>query len=72
MLIFQSAHSGKIKTESGVWIPKTYKSNRYAQWRENSKIDQQEEDNDSDEDEETVNNNKKGKFTLAIIVNDNN
>jgi ATP-dependent RNA helicase DDX54/DBP10 len=28
----------KIKTESGVWIPASYKSDRYAKWRERSKL----------------------------------
>lgn len=46
---------GKIRTESGVWIPATYKSNRYSQWREKSKI---EEDN-KDSDDEQVNNKRK-------------
>ncbi|XP_066581987.1 ATP-dependent RNA helicase DDX54 isoform X2 [Prorops nasuta] len=41
--------AGKIRTESGVWIPATYKSNRYAQWKEKSKIDAV---NDDDSDEE--------------------
>ena len=31
----------KIKTESGVWIPASYKSDRYAKWRERSKLEQQ-------------------------------
>ena len=30
----------KIKTESGVWIPASYKSNRYAKWKERSKLAQ--------------------------------
>ena len=35
----------KIKTESGVWIPASYKSDRYSKWRERSKLEQQLEDN---------------------------
>ena len=30
----------KIKTESGVWIQASYKSNRYAKWKERSKLAQ--------------------------------
>merc|ERR1711915_469644 len=37
----------RIKTESGVHISATYKTNRYAKWKERSKLAQQ--DNDSDE-----------------------
>lgn len=29
---------GKIRTESGAWIPATYKTNRYEQWKDKSKI----------------------------------
>lgn len=32
-----SEKAGKIRTESGVWISKTYKTNRYAEWKEKSK-----------------------------------
>ncbi|GJQ84455.1 hypothetical protein Trydic_g15666 [Trypoxylus dichotomus] len=42
---------GKIKTESGVWISATYKSNRYNQWKEKTKA--AENDADSDEDDES-------------------
>merc|ERR1719433_1216082 len=42
----------KIKTESGVWIPASYKSDRYSKWRERSKLEQQleaeQEENDDD------------------------
>lgn len=40
---------GKIRTESGVWIPATYKTNRYSAWKEKSKIDAA---NDDDSEEE--------------------
>ncbi|CAD1478066.1 unnamed protein product [Heterotrigona itama] len=35
----------KIQTESGVWIPASYKSNRYSTWKEKSKIDATNDDN---------------------------
>ncbi|XP_034190924.1 ATP-dependent RNA helicase DDX54 isoform X1 [Osmia lignaria lignaria] len=38
----------KIRTESGVWIPASYKSNRYSAWKEKSKADAA-SDNDSEE-----------------------
>lgn len=40
--------AGKIRTESGVWIPATYKTNRYTQWKEKSKVDTV-DDEDSEE-----------------------
>lgn len=33
--------AGKIRTESGIWIPATYKTNRYADWKEKTKIEDQ-------------------------------
>ena len=33
----------KIKTESGVWIPASYKSDRYAKWKQRSKLAQMQE-----------------------------
>ncbi|XP_008553584.1 ATP-dependent RNA helicase DDX54 [Microplitis demolitor] len=41
---------GKIRTESGAWISASFKSNRYQQWKDKSKIDSR--DNDDDDDEE--------------------
>lgn len=41
---------GKIRSESGAWIPASYKTNRYTQWKEKSKVDSLNDDND-DEDE---------------------
>lgn len=39
----------KIRTESGVWIPASYKSNRYSTWKEKSKIDAKNDDDNSEE-----------------------
>merc|ERR1712025_746407 len=36
----------RIKTESGVYISATYKTNRYNKWKERSKLTQMEERND--------------------------
>merc|ERR1712227_1019920 len=41
----------RIKTESGVYISATYKTNRYNKWKERSKLAQQQERDDNDEDE---------------------
>ncbi|CAM1299691.1 DDX54 (predicted), partial [Pycnogonum litorale] len=35
----------RIKTESGVWIPATYKSDRYKQWKDKQKKDYVDDDN---------------------------
>ncbi|XP_046617895.1 ATP-dependent RNA helicase DDX54 [Neodiprion virginianus] len=40
--------SAKIRTESGVWIPATYKGNRYSQWKERSKVDTANDDDDEE------------------------
>lgn len=42
----QDVRKGKIQTESGVWIAASFKSNRYAQWKEKSKIDQEDDENE--------------------------
>eukprot|EP00096_Caligus_rogercresseyi_P015644 TRINITY_DN8119_c0_g1_i1.p1 TRINITY_DN8119_c0_g1~~TRINITY_DN8119_c0_g1_i1.p1 ORF type:complete len:787 (+),score=227.43 TRINITY_DN8119_c0_g1_i1:263-2362(+) len=45
-----SSEKKKIKTESGVWIPASYKSNRYKHWKERSKAAVFNEDNEEEED----------------------
>jgi ATP-dependent RNA helicase DDX54/DBP10 len=40
----------KIRTESGVWIPASYKTNVYEQWKQKQKIDEQQDRDSSDED----------------------
>ncbi|XP_063984726.1 ATP-dependent RNA helicase DDX54 isoform X2 [Diachasmimorpha longicaudata] len=49
---------GKIRTEFGTWIPATYKTKRYEQWKEKSKIG-----NDSDGDEEEAEDSRRLKTT---------
>ncbi|XP_066138738.1 ATP-dependent RNA helicase DDX54 [Euwallacea fornicatus] len=49
MVTVDNPKKGKIKTESGVWIPATYKSNRYAEWKDKTKVAQNVEDCDDDE-----------------------
>ncbi|EZA51658.1 hypothetical protein DMN91_003618 [Ooceraea biroi] len=50
MVTVENAKAKKIRTESGVWIPATYKTNRYNTWKEKSKINEMNED-DSEEEE---------------------
>ncbi|XP_037038329.1 ATP-dependent RNA helicase DDX54 [Bradysia coprophila] len=41
MVPVQDPRAGKIRTESGIWIPATYKTGRYADWKEKTKIEEQ-------------------------------
>lgn len=50
MVNVEDPRAGKMKTEHGVWIAASYKTDRYAKWRERSKIeDQVEHEADSDD-----------------------
>lgn len=52
MVNVEDPRAGKIRTEHGVWIAASYKTDRYAKWKERSKIDDQldrEADSDNDE-----------------------
>lgn len=58
----------KIRDECGAWIPATYKSKRYAQWKERTKVaenltgdtdDDEDGDNDDDGDDK---NQKRGQL----------
>ncbi|XP_055690652.1 ATP-dependent RNA helicase DDX54 [Lutzomyia longipalpis] len=48
MVPVQDPREGKIRTESGVWIPKTYKTNRYEEWKERTKIEESQRDDEDD------------------------
>lgn len=39
MVSVENPKAGKIKTESGIWIPATYKTGRYADWKEKTKTE---------------------------------
>lgn len=43
-----------------MWIPATFKSNRYAQWKEKTKVDN-EDNNDDEEEDNTPQNVTKGR-----------
>ncbi|XP_076162374.1 ATP-dependent RNA helicase DDX54 [Ptiloglossa arizonensis] len=40
--------TSKIRTESGVWIPASYKTNRYSVWKEKSKVDAMNDDSEEE------------------------
>ncbi|XP_030385268.1 ATP-dependent RNA helicase DDX54 [Scaptodrosophila lebanonensis] len=52
MVSVQDPRSNKIRTESGAWIPASFKTGRYNEWKEKSKIEEQlqRENADSDDD----------------------
>ncbi|XP_029158210.1 ATP-dependent RNA helicase DDX54 [Nylanderia fulva] len=52
--IDQDPKAKKIRTESGVWIPATYKTNRYNMWKEKSKVDENDSENESDNEEKCL------------------
>ncbi|KAM8710970.1 hypothetical protein ACLKA7_017583 [Drosophila subpalustris] len=41
MVSVQDPRSNKIRTESGAWIPASFKTGRYSEWKEKSKIEEQ-------------------------------
>jgi DBP10CT (NUC160) domain. len=49
----------KIRDESGAWIPVTYKSKRYAQWKERMKVAENLSGDDDDEDDDDDKNQKR-------------
>lgn len=52
MVNVEDPRAGKIRTEHGVWIAASYKTDRYAKWKERSKIDEHvEREADSDDEE---------------------
>lgn len=53
MVGVQSDKKGKIRTESGLWIPATYKGNRYEQWKERTKIDAEQDNDESDNEDKS-------------------
>ncbi|XP_018784942.1 PREDICTED: ATP-dependent RNA helicase DDX54 [Bactrocera latifrons] len=51
MVSVQDPRAGKIRTESGAWIPASFKTGRYSDWKEKSKIEEQlQRENDGDDD----------------------
>lgn len=41
MVAVQDPRAGKIRTESGAWIPASFKTGRYTTWKEKTKIEEQ-------------------------------
>jgi len=58
LYIIQDSKAKKIRTESGVWIPATYKTNRYNVWKEKSKIGENDSEDDSEEESSQMKNCK--------------
>lgn len=50
MVNVEDPKAGKIRTEHGVWIAASYKTDRYSKWKERTKIDDQ-VDREADSDE---------------------
>lgn len=51
MVSVQDPRAGKIRTESGAWIPASFKTGRYSDWKEKSKIEEQlQHENGNDDD----------------------
>uniref|UniRef100_A0A336K2U4 RNA helicase n=1 Tax=Culicoides sonorensis TaxID=179676 RepID=A0A336K2U4_CULSO len=51
MVNVEDPRAGKIRTEHGNWIPSSYKTDRYAKWKERTKMEEQlERERDNDED----------------------
>jgi len=60
----------KIRDESGAWIPVTYKSKRYAQWKERMKVAENlagDSDDDDDDDEDNDDKNQKRRHVLGMF-----
>lgn len=53
MVNVEDPRSGKIRTEHGVWIAASYKTDRYAKWMERSKVDEL-VDREADSDDEVM------------------
>lgn len=49
MVNVEDPRAGKIRTEHGVWIAASYKTDRYEKWKERSKIEDQVEPDSGDE-----------------------
>ena len=57
----------KIKTESGVWIPASYKSDRYKKWKQRSRLSHMQENNTLDGD--ALGNHNEGKYHAWVYSN---
>jgi hypothetical protein len=59
----------KIRDESGAWIPATYKSKRYAQWKERMKVEENlaADGDDDDDNEDQKRSQFQGMFKMWFI-----
>lgn len=61
MVNVEDPRAGKIRTEHGNWIPSSYKTDRYAKWKERTKTEEQ-MDRERDSDDDVPNGKLKGLF----------
>lgn len=54
MVPVQDHRAGKIRTESGAWIASSFKTGRYNEWKEKSKIEEQLHKEQQDENDDAV------------------
>ncbi|KAK5650227.1 hypothetical protein RI129_001256 [Pyrocoelia pectoralis] len=57
--VSNDSNVGKLKTEGGKWIPASYKTYRYEEWKEKTKAAENEDNNEDDPLNERVNYNNK-------------
>uniref|UniRef100_T1IYN4 RNA helicase n=1 Tax=Strigamia maritima TaxID=126957 RepID=T1IYN4_STRMM len=48
----KDSNAKKIRTESGAWIPASYKSELYQKWQKKSKVQEREQDDDSEDEKQ--------------------
>jgi len=65
-VVWQDPKAKKIRTESGAWIPATYKTNRYSMWKEKCKINEDASENDSEEESPQMQNCKSISLHLSL------
>lgn len=65
MVSVQDPRAGKIRTESGIWIPATYKTGRYNEWKEKTKIEEQLQKEYSNDDDATTSLNHNQKYPVS-------
>ncbi|KAF5295089.1 hypothetical protein FQA39_LY13240 [Lamprigera yunnana] len=55
--------SGKIQTESGKWIPATYKSYKYEEWKNRTKAADNEDNSEDDQLNQNLNRGRRGRWS---------
>lgn len=70
MITVENPKASKIRTESGVWIPASYKTQRYSQWKQKNKIENAygADDNDDSDNEASSSTQKCKRFFLLLFL----